>query len=364
MAHLGRSSFLSSSWVVLAASLAFSGESRAEPAPKDSPEARPVIVELHSDDDSVSAEQVRAAIASELGVAAIGSGEPRFAAARGDVTVTYHRERRELAVTYHDAERGTFTRVVPAPLDPKDVPREAALLAGNLARNEADELLGPATLASRPGRETPPASIPQPPASPAHDAAPTRAAQPHRVNEDGPATIANPISAEVLLGYGFNDSNAGTGETLNLYGWGAGGRLGYTFPFHLYVGAGFVYHAGFKTSDLGTQPAWGRVAPFGLELGYAITLGPITLRPFVGAGVAAYDASYVSGSTFEKGSGLEEALWPGLSATYDIARHFFLGIDARYTIIFKGNDDAIVGAGHGSRNGLGSFATVGFRIPD
>src|SRR6185295_11314388 len=95
-----------------------------------------------TDRADVTAAAIRAAVGEELGVTAIASDDPRAANARGEITVTYRFATQELAVAFDDRKRGTIARVVPAPSDPRRVAGAAALLAGNLARNEADEMLG------------------------------------------------------------------------------------------------------------------------------------------------------------------------------------------------------------------------------
>src|SRR5581483_8207392 len=138
-------------------------------------------------------------------------------------------------------------------------------------------------------------------------------------------------------------SNIRGGDPLNVYGPGFGVRAGYTFRFKAYVGASFVYHLGFD-KPLGTTQAHGRVSPFGLELGYAFTWKRTSLRPYLGVGLVNYDALYGSGATFSQGQGNKVALWPGAVATYDVLDYVFVGAEARYSFVFVGSDQAIVGA--------------------
>lgn len=99
-----------------------------------------VLLLVHGDE--LPSERLRDRIAKELGkpVALSGSGASPTG---GIVTVTYHQSKRELAVTWDGPKRGTVSRVVSAPSKVDDVVRDAAMLAGNLARDEADELVAP-----------------------------------------------------------------------------------------------------------------------------------------------------------------------------------------------------------------------------
>ncbi len=188
-------------------------------------------------------------------------------------------------------------------------------------------------------------------------AAPARAAE-ASPPEDAPHG-GHRIHVSLLAGFGMNDSNASGGDALNLYGAGFGLRAGYTFPVGLYAGASFVHHLGFSHDD-----ASGRVSPLGAEAGWDFVFGPVTLRPFFGAGVAFYSSSYTgqAGQTYARGSGQKPAFWPGLLATYDFGDRFFAGADARYTIVLTGNDDTIVAAGGGTANALGFYGDVGFHF--
>ena len=129
---------------------------------------RPVIVVLHSENVGLIFENVARAVAEELGIPAVSAGSAESATARGVLTITYRPTTRELAITYADPVRGTVTRVVPAPDSVVDVPGAAALVAGNLVRDQARDLLG---VAPAPLPAPPAATSPQAPAAP-HAAAP------------------------------------------------------------------------------------------------------------------------------------------------------------------------------------------------
>ena len=337
-------------------------------APAARAETGAVVVIVHSDDAAVAPATIRQAVAAELHAPVVALEDPAAREAKTDVTVTYRRATAELAVTVHDAKRGTVTRVVPAPGGPREIARAAALLTGSLARSEADELLAgdarpgdPAAAPSAPPPSTAAADVP-----PASTGAPPPDAHPSVGEPDG-APLPNRarehhVSVAVLGGYGVNDSNAAGGTPLNVWGAGVGARAGYTFGFGLYLGAGFAYHTGFSKTVDGNS-AFGRVMPFGAEVGYALGFGPLTLRPYVGGGAVTYSAQAGSAASFDKGTGQKPAFWPGAVATVDLTEHLFVGADARYTVVLIGADDSIVGAGHGTANALETYATLGFRIP-
>lgn len=111
--------------------------------------------------DPLPTEELRTAVARELARPVVLSG----AAAGGVVTVTYRASARELAVTWDGPRQGTVSRVVSAPSASSAVARTAAMLAGNLARDEADDLVRPAAADAMPA--TPPeTSAPAPAPAP------------------------------------------------------------------------------------------------------------------------------------------------------------------------------------------------------
>ncbi len=109
-------------------------------------------LDVHSDSPEVGAEALREAIAAELGVEVALAGSERAASAASRVTVTYRAASRELAVSVAKASNGTVTRVVEAPQAPAEIVATAALLVGNLARDQV---------------ATPPLPAPPPVAAPA-----------------------------------------------------------------------------------------------------------------------------------------------------------------------------------------------------
>ncbi len=135
------------------------------------PDARPVAVALHVDGAGTepTLASLEGALSEELGIAAVEAGSPGSQNARGVLTVTYRAATKELAVSYSDAERGTVTRVVPAPEQAADVPALAALVAGNLVRDLAGEVMREAV---PPLPTAPPVSAPPTPSVNARASAP------------------------------------------------------------------------------------------------------------------------------------------------------------------------------------------------
>jgi hypothetical protein len=153
--------------------------------------------EAHADDgvilllvhgDELPRERLRDRIAQELGkpVTLAGSGAP---SSGGVVTVTFHPSRHELAVTWDGPKRGTVSRVVSAPKAIDDVVRDAAMLAGNLARDEAEELVAPPPLPTPETETSPPPAEPLPlPAEEHVPATPPSRAEPRAPKEQEDAT--------------------------------------------------------------------------------------------------------------------------------------------------------------------------------
>jgi hypothetical protein len=99
-----------------------------------------VVVDVAPDAAEMDAPRLRAAIGKELGATAVAPDDPLARGAPGTITVAIDRASHALVVSYrHD---GTpITRSIDLPGDPAAVERAAVLLAGNLARNEAADLV-------------------------------------------------------------------------------------------------------------------------------------------------------------------------------------------------------------------------------
>src|SRR5262249_8277382 len=98
----------------------------------------------------------------------------------------------------------------------------------------------------------------------------------------------------------------------------------------------------------------GNVFYLGPEVGYELSVGPVTIRPYAGVGYGAAKAKAEGGNgalKIERSEG-GLAVWPGVLATYPILESVFVGVDARYTVIT--GTDKITNA-----NGFGAFLTGG-----
>jgi hypothetical protein len=113
-----------------------------------------------------------------------------------------------------------------------------------------------------------------------------------------------------------------------------GVRGGYTFPFHLYLGADATFYiAGLALIS---------IAP---EVGYDIGIGQsMVVRPYVGVGFVD-DTGFGGGGAFE--------LYPGGEFLYHVTPGFFVGADARVPLLF------IAGA---TGVGFNLMATVGYKF--
>ncbi len=130
----------------------------------------PIVVQLRQDVPELEEGALRDAVARELGEPVVL--EKDASAPSVTVTVEIHRDSGELVVQRHDAT-GTLARRVPLPADPAEAMRTAVFLVGNLARDEASELLGDLRPTATPDDAGPPEAAPPakvaetPPESPA-----------------------------------------------------------------------------------------------------------------------------------------------------------------------------------------------------
>jgi hypothetical protein len=121
------------------ASLALIFDTVAARAAYADPATEPLGLVIFGDD--LPREDVRTGLERELGrsVALLPSS-----AAHGTayLTVTWRKERSELAVSYDERGRGTVSRIVAARPSAEQNVKDAILLATSLVRNDAEELLG------------------------------------------------------------------------------------------------------------------------------------------------------------------------------------------------------------------------------
>ena len=142
-------------------------------------------------------------------------------------------------------------------------------------------------------------------------------------------------SAGLLGGYGLQIS-AVTGWGHNAYRAGFGGRVGMTFPFHLYLGGALASHLGANIRANGdgqeVYDAAYHVSYGGPEAGYDLYVGPVLLRPYAGAGVlAAVGHTTVRGVSTGGSTGYFYVA-PGVLAAYPI-RRVLVGLDLRMPLV-------------------------------
>src|SRR5689334_13686333 len=159
-------------------------------------------------------------------------------------------------------------------------------------------------------------------------------------------------SGAILVGYSRTDDVFDAPPVG--YGVGVGARGGLTLPFHLYLGGAFVYHLGVHPSSSSSSNVW----YLGAEGAYDIVVGPVTIRPYVGAGYAHWRREAAELCDFVPcGGGVrnrgEFAWWPGGAVLVDVgSSKVFVGTDVRYVMIpglFEGNS-------------LGGFLTGGMHF--
>ncbi len=103
------------------------------------PTGRVVVVEIAGDIEEPDA--LRQAIGAELHATAVVPNDPLATSARGTLTIDMRGADKRVSATYR-ALGAPVSRTVDLPEDPARARNVAVLLAGNVARQEADELLG------------------------------------------------------------------------------------------------------------------------------------------------------------------------------------------------------------------------------
>lgn len=151
MTRSNLSAFLTATMLTLTAAGAFA-QSR--------PDIRPIVVIVEGSDPGIAARDVHTAIASELKVPVIAPGDAREGGARGVLVVSFGAPSSgELVVRYQPSADGVgeprkeMARRVASPATAAESLRAAAFLAGNLARDEAAEILEEQRLAALAARE-------------------------------------------------------------------------------------------------------------------------------------------------------------------------------------------------------------------
>lgn len=135
----------------------------------------------------------------------------------------------------------------------------------------------------------------------------------------------NPFSMALLAGHGFKDA----------FKTGFGGRLGYTFPNKIYIGASFLYHVGTQEGPVRANVTYG-----GAEGGYDFAAGPALLRAYAGAGAINVDAIVTMPAVGDfpgariSANETRFGVWPGVSLLLPFENgSAFVGIDAKYVIV-------------------------------
>ena len=143
-----------------------------------------------------------------------------------------------------------------------------------------------------------------------------------------PATgTAKPISLGLFAGYGISLEDG-----QNPWGLGLGLRGGYNLD-QIYLGARFIYYLGESTSTPVGDASF-NLWELGLEIGYDVPAGGLTIRPALGLGLD--DVTVDAG--FGSRSKAYFYLAPGASALFDISDNMFVGVDARLQLVFADPD--------------------------
>lgn len=132
-----------------------------------------------------------------------------------------------------------------------------------------------------------------------------------------------PISLGLLLGYGVQLDDIG----VNPWGVGFGARGGYNIG-PIFLGGRFVFYLGEDPAAGGGEGSASNIWEIGLEGGYDLRAGVMTLRPGIGFGLASLvvDAPGVDSTT-------DAYVAPGLSLLFDVSRDIFVGVDGRVQFI-------------------------------
>jgi opacity protein-like surface antigen len=156
----------------------------------------------------------------------------------------------------------------------------------------------------------------------------------------GTSSIAHALPLVTLSGsarglYGSPSDDLG----LNSYGGGIGLRLGVTLPASLYLGGSFDYFFGESETNAADLEQSASVLQGMARVGYDLGVGPVTLRPQLGLGLARYHADFGGVSASES----DFALAPGAEFIFGLGL-LSLSAEANYNVIFAGDNDQITNA--------------------
>jgi hypothetical protein len=214
----------------------------------------------------------------------------------------------------------------------------ASLVLASTAAFAAPPEAAPAAPAS-PSTSQPGAPAPSPSSSPARASTDTAGeARPGDEEERGKAFLVAP-----LMGFGSNH-----------FGFGLGARAGYTLPQNVYVGGTFMYHLGssYGYGGLGGVDVSTHVLYPAGEVGYDFHVGPVTIRPYAGVGIAFLTASSTIAGQSASSTDSSLLIYPGATAHWNIPRSdFFVGGDTRIAVLTRGGDPS-----------FGLYATAGLKF--
>lgn len=130
-------------------------------------------------------------------------------------------------------------------------------------------------------------------------------------------------------------------QEVSPYGIGVGLRGGVTVPSSLYLGASLDYFFGESGDLAGIETSTSLLQIMG-HVGYDLGLGPLSVRPGLGLGLATLSAEVSSPIGDVSDSESEFVASPGIEASIGLGL-LSVGAEARYNKIFAdGDSDAIV----------------------
>jgi hypothetical protein len=165
------------------------------------------------------------------------------------------------------------------------------------------------------------------------------------------------IKIAALTGAGLgSEVKVGEATASTPYGFGAGGRLGYTMPSGMYLGGLVMAHLGSDggviTNDVGVFRGKASGTLVGVESGFEWGAGPVILRGYAGLGMflekhaRSCDRPDSQGRcSFEPASDSATygVLWPGFGVELPIGQRFFIGLDLKLLMKLKASSPAASG---------------------